>query len=73
MSFNFLLYNYVTYINFYCIDNSAPYDNGQGSGGQGGIQDDSKEGGYETPNKGHKGGWSYYEGWNFIDDGRFHY
>ena len=52
----------MTFINFYCFDNSAPYDNGQGSGDQGGRQDDIEEGGYETPNKGHNGGWSYYEG-----------
>ena len=56
------LYNYVTFRMFYCIDNLALYDNGQGSSGQGGGQDDSKEGGYETPSKGHNGGWSFYEG-----------
>ena len=52
----------MTFRIFYCIDNLALYDNGQGSSGQGGGQDDSKEGGYETPSKGHNGGWSFYEG-----------
>ena len=61
----------MTLTNSYCIDTSAPYYNGHGSGGQGGGQDDSKEGGYETPNNGHNGGWSFYEGWKFINCKRF--